>query len=96
MTEPRKIKARLLDARYVKEAKSVLLFLECEKGQFKSQIHRDAIATFGSRTEDQIEQEMKKYVELLKCSYVGRDKYINAVFDSDLNDKLKDNVKIKY
>jgi len=96
MSEPKKVKARLLDAKYIKEAKSVLMMLECEQGKFRSQVHRDSIATFGDRTEKEIEQEMEKYVEILKYSYVGRNKFINAVFDPDLNEKIKDHANLKY
>ena len=96
MTEPKKVKAKLIDAQYVKEAKSVLMLLECEQGKFRSQIHRDTIATFGNRTEEDIEREMKKYVDILKYAYVGKNKFINAVFDTDLNEKIKDHEKLRY
>jgi hypothetical protein len=39
---------------------------------------------------------MIKYVDMLKYIYVGKNKYINAVFDADLNEKLKDKVAIRY
>jgi len=84
MSKCKQIRARLLDAQYIKEAKSVLMIMECEQGKFRSQIHRDTIATFGDRTEEEIEREMNKYVEILKCNFVGRDKFINTVFDPDL------------
>ena len=89
MSEPTKVKARLLDAKYVKEAKSVLMLLECEQGRFTSQIHRDNIATFGARIEEEIEKEMQKYVDILKYVYKRENKYINAVFDPDLDKRLK-------
>jgi hypothetical protein len=88
MAKARKIRATLINAKYIKEAQSVLLWLECEHGKFRSQIHRDQIATFGTRTEEEIEHEMNKYVETLKTIYGG--KLINAVFDPSLqgtNDK---------
>jgi len=96
MAEPKKVKARLIDAQYIKEAKSVLMLLECDYGQFRSQVHRDALATFGNRTEKEIEQEMEKYVDILKYAYIGKNKFINAVFDTELDGKIKDHAKIKY
>jgi hypothetical protein len=96
MSEPKKVKARLLDAQYIKEAKSVLMVLECDQGRWRSQIHRNALATFGDRTEPEIEAEMEKYVNILKHTYIGQNKFINAVFDTDLNDKIKNKAKIKY
>jgi len=97
MSETKKIKARLIDAEYIKEAQSVLLLLECEQGRFRSQIHRNAIASFGNRTEDDIVREMEKYVDILKYTYLGKEnKFIYAVFDPDLNNKIKDHAKLKY
>ena len=96
MSEPKKVKARLLDAEYIKEARSVLMMLECEQGKFRSQMHRDSIATFGDRTEEEITREMEKYVDILKCAFVGKNKFINAVFDPDLDAKIKDHASLKY
>ena len=96
MAEPTKVKAKVLDASYIKEAGSVLMLLECEQGQFRTQIHRDQIATFGTRTEEEIEKEMHKYVDILKYSYVGKNKYITAIFDTELDKKIKDKYKLKY
>ena len=94
MTEPKQVKGKLLDASYIKEAKSVLFIVECDQGRFRTQIHRDQIANYGSRTEDEIEKELKKYVDILKNIYMG--KHINVVFDTELDGKIKDHVKIKY
>lgn len=94
MPEPQKVKTKLIDAKYVKEAKSVLLLLECDNGRFKAQIHRDTIATFGNRTEAEIEEEMIKYVDILNQNYHG--KHINSIFDTELENKIKDNYKLKY
>lgn len=96
MPEPKKVKARLLDAKYIKEAQSVLMMLECEHGRFRSQIHRNSIASFGNRTEEEIEEAMEKYVETLKYAYVGKDKLINTVFDTEIDSKIKDHAKLKY
>lgn len=96
MSTPKKVKARLLDAQYIKEAKSVLMLLECEQGRFRMHAHRDSLGSFGNRTEEEIVKEMEKYVEILKYAYVGKNKFINAVFDPDLNEKIKDHAEIKY
>lgn len=87
--EPKTVKAKLLDAAYIKEAKSILLLLECEQGRFRTQIHRDNLATYGNRTEEEIEQELNKYVDILKYSYKGKERYINAVFDPRQKDEIK-------
>jgi len=97
MSEARKVKAKLIDAEYIKEAQSILMLLECEQGRFRSQIHRNAIASFGNRTEEEIVKEMEKYVDILKYTYKGKEnKFINAVFDPDLNEKIKDHAKLNY
>lgn len=96
MAEAKKVRARLIDATYIKEAKSILLILECDKGRFRSQIHRDAIATYGNRSEEEIAHELNKYVEMLKVAYIGRDRFINAIFDPDLLNKIKDHYPLKY
>jgi len=94
MSEPQKIKCRLLEASYVKEAQSILLLLECEKGRFRTQMHRNTIATFGNRTEEEIEKEMEKYVDILKSNYLYKPLYM--VFDPDLDNKIEDNYPLKY
>lgn len=96
MPDPKKVKARLLDATYVKEAQSVLLLLECDQGRFQSQIPRDRIASYGDRTEEEIEIELVKYIDILKYTYVGKDKFINAIFDTELDGKIKDHYRLKY
>jgi len=96
MSEVNKIKAKLINAFYVKEAKCVLMLLECEKGRFKSQVHRDAIGSFGDRKEEDIEKEMEKYVDILKFVYVGKNKFINIAFDPELDGKIKDKYPLKY
>jgi hypothetical protein len=96
MSEPITVKARLLDAQYIKASQSVLLMLECEQGRFRSQIHRNQIASYGNRTEDEIEVELNKYVDILKYSYIGKNRFINTVFDPELDGKIKDGVKINY
>ena len=100
MSEPKKVQAKLLDARYVEEAQSVVMFLECKQGRFTSQIHRSTLVpggvTFGNRTEEEITKEMNKYVDILKYKCLGKGDCITAIFDPDLNNKIKDHIKLKY
>jgi len=96
MSEFKKVKAKVLDAKYVKEAQSIVFLLECDQGQFRTQIHRDVIATYGNRTEEEIEKELEKYIDILKYAYVGKPQFLNVVFDPDLNEKLKDHYPLKY
>ena len=96
MPEPTKVKTRLLDAKYIKDAQSVLMILECEQGRFRSQVNSNSIASFGNRTESEIVKEMEKYVEILRHTYIGKDKFINAIFDTELNEKINDNDRISY
>jgi hypothetical protein len=94
MTEPKKITAKLVNATYVKEAKSVVLLLEYNGAHLRNQIHRDQIATYGNRSEEEIDRELNKYVDTLKTIYMGKE--INAVFDPDINNKIKDHYPLKY
>lgn len=87
MGEARQVKATLLDARYIKDAQSILMILECDQGRFRTQIHRNAIATFGDRTEEDITKEMEKYVDILKFKLKGKEKAVNAIFDPNLSEK---------
>lgn len=96
MSEPLKVKARVLEVKYIKDVKSIAMKLQCDKGEWLSQIHRDNIATFGNRTEKEIQEEMEKYATMLRDIYVGKDKFVNAVFDEDLEGKIKDHVPLKY
>lgn len=75
------MKAKLLDAQYVKEAKSILFHLKGPKGEFRSQTHRDEIGKFGKRTEDEIIEAMEKYVKTLKEIY--KDKEVDVVNDKE-------------
>ena len=96
MSEPQKIKGKLLSAQYIEEAKSILLVLECENGRFRTQIPRASIATFGDRSEREITTEMNKYADMLKHFFLGKDKCVTVISDPDLNEKIKDGVRIEY
>ena len=73
------MKAKLISAQHIKKAKSVLMHLEGPGGEFRSQVHRDSIAKFGNRTEDEITVEMEKYVLSLEKIY--KDKEIEVMSD---------------
>lgn len=96
MSEPVKVKARVIEVNYVKEAKSIAMLLRCDKGEWLSQIHRDNLATFGKRTESEIQKEMEKMADMLRDIFVGKEKFVNAVFDEDLEGKIKDHFPLKY
>ena len=70
------------------------MLLEGQKGKFRSQIHRDSIATFGDRTEKEINEEMEKYVDILKYKYTGKD--ITVESDPEIEEKIKDHYPLKY
>jgi len=86
MSEPVKKKVRVLEARYIKEADSILILGEVDGGQVKQQINSSCFF-FGDKN---VEKEMTKLAEIM----VG--KYINLVFDSDLDGKIKDHVGLRY
>jgi hypothetical protein len=86
MTEPVKRKVKVIDARYVEEADSILITGECAEGRFKQQIHSSCF-TFGNKDK---KTEMIATAELL-CG-----KFIYVVFDKDLNKKIEDHYPLKY
>ena len=67
------MKAKLVEAQYIEDAKSVLLLLEKDGAQQRMQIHRKDLASFGERTEKEIVDEMHKYVFTLNKIYRGRE-----------------------
>ena len=75
------MKAKLISAQYVKKAQSVLMHLEGPGGEFRSQVHRDSIAKFGSRTEEEITAEMEIYVDIFTKIY--KDKEIEVTADKE-------------
>lgn len=87
MAVTRKIK--VLEAEYVKEAGSILIVGECEEGRLRNQIPRDCFS-YGDMTEEEIERELQKTAEMMV------NKYIDMVFDTDLDGKIKDKQGLKY
>ena len=86
MAFPIKRTITVKEAKYVKEADSIILVGICEEGQIRHQIHSNAFY-FGNKNK---EVEMQKTAELM----IG--KKINIVFDTELNEKIKDRYPLKY
>ncbi len=86
MTESVKRKVRVLNAQYVPEAESILILGECQEGRFRQQIHQSSFF-FGDKD---IATEMNKTAELM----MGKEIYM--VFDTDLEDKIKNNHPLNY
>ena len=89
MSNAVKKKVKILDAKYVRDTKSILILGECEHGRLHHQIHQSCF-DFGRRTESEIHREMEKTAEMMKG------KEIFMVFDPDLDGKMRDRVGLKY
>ena len=89
MAIPVKRQVKVLDAKYLKDTQSILIFGECKEGRLMHQINRNCFS-FGDRTETQITEEMLKTADMMKG------KTITIVFDPDLNGKMDDHVKLDY
>ena len=86
MSIPIKKTITVKEAKYVKEADSLVLVGECEEGQIRHQIHSNSFY-FGNKNK---EIEMQNTANLM----IG--KKINIVFDTELNEKIKDHYPLKY
>jgi len=86
MGAPVKKLVKVLEAKYVKDADSILIVGECEDGKFNNQINSSCF-TFGNK--DRV-VEMEKTAELM----VGKSIYM--VFDTELDQKIKSNSPINY
>lgn len=73
-----KRKIRVVEAKYVKKAKSIAIIGECEDGRMTSQIHQSCF-NFKGRTPDEIDYEMEKTARLL----LG--KKITIAYDPNIN-----------
>ena len=87
--QPVKKKVRILDAKYVRDAESILILGECDEGRLHHQINRSCFS-FGNRTDAEIHREMEKTAELMK----GKEIYM--VFDPNLDAKMRDRISIGY
>jgi hypothetical protein len=86
MATPVKRKLKILEAKYVDEADSILIVGECQEGRFRQQIHSSCFS-FGNKN---VKTEMITTAELM----LGKTIYV--VFDSELEGKIKDKHKLKY
>lgn len=86
MSEPLKKKVRVLEAKYVKEADSIILMGEIDGGKIRHQISSSCFS-FGDKN---VEKEMTILANLM----IG--KYLYLVCDTDIDGKIKDHVNIKY
>jgi hypothetical protein len=87
--EPVVRKIKVLEAKYVKEAESIIILGEGEEGKLRTQINK-ACFSFGRRTEEEIDYEMEKTAHLL----VG--KHINLAFDEELDAKIQCGNRLNY
>jgi hypothetical protein len=67
------MKANLIEAKYIKGAKSVLLLLQKDEVQQRLQVHRRELASFGDRNEAEIVEAMQGYVDTLNKIYKGKE-----------------------
>jgi hypothetical protein len=81
-----KRKVQVMDAEYVKDVDSIVIFGECSDGRLRHQIHSSCF-NFGDRDKT---EEMKKTAKMM----IGKN--ITMVFDPDLLEKIKDHAKLKY
>jgi len=83
---PVKKKIRVIQAKYIEEADSILIVGECDKGRLRHQIHSSCF-TFEGR-------DKKKEMEKTAAMMIGKN--IDMVFDPQLKDKIKDHYPLKY
>jgi hypothetical protein len=86
MSTPIKKLVKVIEAKYVEDADSILIVGECEDGKFNNQINSSCF-TFGNK--DRV-VEMKKTAALM----VGKSIYM--VFDTELDQKIKSHSPINY
>ncbi len=86
MGTPVKKLVKVLEAKYVKDADSILIVGECEDGKFNNQINSSCF-TFGNKD---------RVVEMEKTAALMVGKSIYMVFDTELEQKLKSHSPINY
>lgn len=86
MGQTTKKQVKVLEAKYVKEADSILIVGECKEGKLQHQIHSSCF-TFGNKNK---EEEMSKTASMMV------NKTIWMVFDEDLDKKLNSNKPLSY
>lgn len=94
MSEPIKKHVTVLAAEYSKEAKSIVLLVECDNGRFYSHIHLQQLLPNITNWDYFRECDVIKLSKGFCKDIVG--KKIWVVFDPDLDAKIKDNHPIEY
>ena len=88
MSVPVKRTLNVLSAKYVSDAKSVLIVGECEEGRFRTQIYRDALIPGGIQ-EGLPEKDVGKLFTSFAKDIVGKE--LTIVFDPDVTERMKAN-----
>ena len=86
MNVPVKKQVKVIEAKYVADADSILIVGECEDGKFSNQINSSCFK-FGNKDRA---VEMQKTAELM----IGKSIYM--VFDTELEQKIKSHSSINY
>jgi len=86
MATPVKRKVKVLEAKYVEEADSIIIVGECQDGRFRQQINSSCFS-FGDKD---------KKTEMITTAELMLGKTIWMVFDTELEEKIKDHYPIKY
>ncbi len=86
MGTPVRKQVKILEAKYVPEADSIIILGECEEGQLRHQINSSCFS-FGNKDRKE---------EMTKTAALMLDKKIWMVFDTDLDGKIKSNMALKY
>jgi hypothetical protein len=86
MATPVKRKVKIIEAKYVEDADSILILGECQEGRFRQQINSSCFS-FGDKN---------KKTEMITTAELMLGKTIYIVFDPDLDERIKDHSKIKY
>lgn len=79
MASPVNKRVKVLEAKYVEDAESILILAECEEGQLRTQIHKSSFS-FGERTPSEITYEMHKTAALMEG------KTLNLLFTDTIDD----------
>lgn len=86
MATPVKRKVKVLEAKYVEDADSILMVGECQEGRFRQQINSNCF-NFGNKD---------KKTEMISTAELMIGKTIWVVFDTEIEGKIKDHYPVKY
>lgn len=86
MATPVKRRVKVLEAKYVEDADSILVLGECQEGRFRQQIHSSCFS-FGNKN---------KKDEMIITAELMLGKTIWMVFDTELDGKIQDHYSLKY